>query len=150
MNIVEKHSMRRCVKAIVSLVICLSIIFTIVQPAYAAQCPIKFKGSVYTKFNDLTPSQWNSMIGPEWIDKGGHFLVRLRQEDRAADSEIYTPSDLESAMKNGRQEKADQPNRYIIRLTWRSNSRNQNPLIIYDYNLSKKKCEFVTFTWGET
>ncbi len=150
MNIGENNSLRRWVRTIVSLVICLSIIFTIEAPAYAdvAKCSVSFRGNTETSFKRLTPNQWSDIIGPTWVDKGYHFYSRLRQPDRGAANEIYTPSDLESAMRGGiPSSDPTSINRYRITLKSLPTNKEKYPYISYDYNPKTKQCEFVTLAY---
>lgn len=101
----------------------------------------KLSGKTDEQFKNITPNEWNNKILPkEWIDKGGHFLTRMKEADRAGAAGLYTPSDLQSFVMGGTL--IDQGNgRYFVQ-----------QIMVKKYNVvfdvTKHQCELVTFLIG--
>jgi len=106
------------------------------------QCKKEFKltGNMDKSFTEITPNAWNKMLPKIWQDKGGHFLVRIKEKDRGQAAGIYTPSDLQSFVMNGTLKSSSQANRFDIEVT-----HGKLYKVIFDLNTVSKKCELVTF-----
>lgn len=105
----------------------------------AKECVQAFKlsGKTDEQFKDITPSQWNNMLPKEWIDKGGHFLVRMKEADRAGAASLHTPSDLQSFIMGGKLLNQGN-NRYFVQQVM-----TKTYSVVFDVN--KHQCELVTF-----
>lgn len=105
------------------------------------QRQFRLKGSINAPFTNITPNAWNNKILPEiWVDKGGHFLARMKESNRGGAAGLFTPSDLESFVLGGKIFDEGRPNRYIIK---RVEGRAYH--VIFEVNKVSRKCELVTF-----
>lgn len=107
------------------------------------QCQKDFKlsGKTDKQFKDVTLNEWNNMLPAIWVDKGGHFLARVKE--RGQQSEIHTPSDLQSLVMGGKLEKDKTPPNWDI-----SRVYTKKYTVVFAVNDKSKKCELVTFLIG--
>jgi hypothetical protein len=83
------------------------------------------------------------MLPKHWTDNGFHFYNRIK--NRGPKAGLNSPSDFETAFKNGILGK-DSGDRYKVRTTI-LNDEGKHLTFFYDYNATNKQCEMVTVSY---
>lgn len=100
----------------------------------------QLKGKTDTAWRDVTLNAWNGKILPEkWVDKGGHFLVRMKE--RGDPAGIQDPQDLRSYFLRAKITTKENETRQYLDL----NDGGKKLRVVFDVNKKSKKCELVTF-----